>query len=627
MQEASKQQTEPQETEENIPENDIAKQRSETAEKLGALMSILNITEAYYIDDYNDVDYFPVISECTKSLFADGRLIDIQDMFGDSLNLDVPDDEILGNELHKLWEEFNEQQKREVILKVHSLNEDEFNHLDYDRTSELQRSFPDGSLKLVSPDKWPDLLNELSQKLGNGEKTLILFDQDLTKAKDERFKNGTTKGQNLILEIKGSNIKDNVFCALITHLIQDTSKELEARDSIINDLDNKLERSDFLALTKERIQTPELLCDGIKKALLNGYFEEIKDKSIDIITKAYDNASKAFQQLDTYDFDHTILRSSYGEGVWEASTLFRITENIYEQEVRKLMIEKGYAKNINPILKQSKLISDIKFEITPGLNPYKTKYKLRHQDLYDAGEEINRLHLPIENGDIFQVTEGTGRNKYFILIGQECDLMMRTKPLGSRSSVNAVGSLVEIKSYTIEDLKAKIDGSNRSGTPNHFYANKFKLDYFRSGTTDVGVALFTEGHTVNLDMLDLCVFQNDGKSILDLNTPFDTDLVNSAWQHRYNKLIAKFKKDADNLDIMLAQVNSLRNQEKTLIKTKIYPKLSLTGSLGKQSNYERRRFDFGIKRAMRLKPSGAKYLLERYYKHLSRTAEPHDFAN
>jgi hypothetical protein len=48
--------------------------------------------------------------------------------------------------------------------------------------------------------------------------------------------------------------------------------------------------------------------------------------------------------------------------------------------------------------------------------------------------------------------------------------------------------------------------------------------------------------------------------------------------------------------------------------------------LGKINCYESKKFDFGIKRVMHLKPAGANYLLERYYRHLSRTAEPHDFA-
>ncbi|HLX54313.1 MAG TPA: hypothetical protein VKR58_10245, partial [Aquella sp.] len=380
----------------------------------------------------------------------------------------------------------------------------------------------------------------------------------------------------------------------------------------------ELVRGDFLALTKERIKNPELLCDGIKKTLLNRYFESVKDKSISLIEKARTNTSMLFQALDTYDFDTTILRSSYNEGVWEGNTIFRIVNNIYEEEVKKLMINLNYPKIINPILKLSKEISDVEFEIEPEKEPYKQKYKLRHQDIYENGDHINKLFLPIENGDIFEITDGTGKG-YYILIGQECDLMMREK--GSRGS--QFSTLAKINLMNKDQYVAELAKNN------NYLANKFELYYFEEGTTKVGIVSFLTTSNVDFNMLDLCVFNEEGESKLDITKQFDTDLLSTSWENRYKKIIKGCTSEAKKLDMLLSEIKA-RNLPATVrdpIVKSILPNLGIFSPIGKSDSYENNIFNFGFRRVRRLKSFHAKYLLERYYRHLSRTAEPHDFAS
>src|SRR5690606_38544004 len=122
----------------------------------------------------------------------------------------------------------------------------------------------------------------------------------------------------------------NIVCALITHLITEVKKELPERDKIVKESDGALSKNDFFALTKKRINDPEKFCDGIKKTLLNEYCEKIKEEATEIIEEAYKEVLTKLNELDTYDFDHIILRSSYGEGVWEVNTLMRIANNFYD---------------------------------------------------------------------------------------------------------------------------------------------------------------------------------------------------------------------------------------------------------------------------------------------------------
>ena len=598
--------------------------RTSNANKLGELLGLLNIKEAYYIDDYNKMDPLPLIITVSKKLFKEQRAEEILAFFASGIQINVPDDDAFGEQIYKVWAEISEDEKEQIANSILSLNNNGLDTYDYVRTKELQKSFPNEYLKLINPDEWEETFKQLETTYVNEEKVLLLFDQDLSNAEAVRFKNGTSKGQHLIHSVKKSSIKDNVYCALITHLIADTSQELIERNKIIEDLNKTLSERDFFALAKDRIKTPDLLCDGIKKTLLNGYCEEIKDYSKKIIEDAQANTLKRIVELDTYDFDHTVLRSSYSEGVWEMNTLFRIAGNIYSDEVKSLMIKMNYPKNVNSYIKKAKTISDVRFNIEPETLPYKQKFGLRHQDIYEKGEIINKLHLPLENGDVFSITDGKGKG-YYILIAQECDLMMRTNPPGFRSTETA--TLLKIKNFTrktLDEIIVKFYETNRFD--NHFFSNKFKLDYFNNETNDIGLVKFTEAYIVNLDVLDLCVFDSDGKAIVDLSVTFDIDLVSSAWEHRCLKVFETFKKNADLLDKLIPEVNKLNADVRDKIKKRITTKLGLSEDLGKSDNYSNRKFDFGIKRIMRLKADGAKYLLDRYYKHQSRTAEQHDFA-
>jgi len=205
------------------------------------------------------------------------------------------------------------------------------------------------------------------------------------------------------------------------------------------------------------------------------------------------------------------------------------------------------------------------------------------------------------------------------LIGQECDLMMRNT--GSRSSKNTIATLVKIATFEIDTLKSKLLDSN------HYFANKFRLDYFESGTSKVGVAQFLNFTNIDLNILDLCVFNVNGDAILDLNNlNMDTELLSTSWEKRFNIMSTNCRTEADKLDLLIPEVNKLAKAIRDPILKKIYPNLGVSSQIGTAISYNGRIYKFGIKRIMRLKNFGANYLIDRYYKHLARTAEPHDFA-
>ena len=483
--------------------------------------------------------------------------------------------------------------------------------------------FPDGLLVSVSPQEWDEVKDTIDQNIGRSGKVLVFFDQDLRGAGGKFL---VTKGENLIKEIKEKPFRNRIICTLLTHLIPNTGGELLYRQTVLTHFDGQLKKGDFFALTKVRIDDNALLSDGVKKVLLNKFCEFIKDKSIRIMKTAYGKVVSDIKNMDTYDFDHTVLRSSYEEGVWEAETLFRISRNLYDLEVKKLMIAKSYPARVNKQIKQAKAISDIRFRIGTNIEPYTEKYKLRSHDIYEPGSVIGPLHLPLENGDIFEVTTGKHSGKY-ILVAQECDLMMRTNPLGTRSA--KLATLLPITSYNTEALRLEmIKHFNKFVKKNHFLSNRFQLDYFNYGTNDIGIVNLGSAIIADLDVLDLVVFNPNGNAQMNIESNFNINLVSTSWEHRYYKLHQKYKDEATLQKSLINELPKVLGQFRDKFKSKIYSKISTVKDLGPLVTFDNvATFSFGIKRIMRLKPVGAKYLLDRYYKHLSRVAEQHDFAD
>ena len=610
-----------------MPATQITSSEPSAPERLNQLLRLMNIEEVYYVDDLFDYDPLPDVVSHAKDLYAANKKDALEKMFGKGIKTNVPNVEIFGNEIEKHWEKLGGETKKEIVSKMSTAV---FDSTDYDRTSDLKSYFPKGTLKTVNPDDWHSIFSGIERKYKSSQKkVLILFDQELKHAQGERFRNGLTTGTDLIHSARQSKAGKNIVCALITHLIAEVSKELPERDKIVEESGGALSKNDFFALTKKRINQPEKLCDGIKKVLLNEYCEDIKEQATGIIEEAYREVINKLHRLDTYDFDHTILRSSYGEGVWEVNTLMRIANNLYDQKIKELMVKKKFAKGVNPAIKRAKELSDITFKVPASHQPYKEKLTLRHNDIYHSGDHINKLHLPLENGDVFKIYEGSGQGLY-ILVAQECDLMIRTNRGGSGGVRTAkTAMLLKLKTFSLDELERDEETHfKNSGMVMHFYANKFKLEYFTPGKKDIGIVLFNSEFRVDLNALDLTVFHPDGKAEIDLTVGrFDTDLVSASLEMRYEKLLKHYIKKNKIISELTPKLSACNKPTKQQILSSMGCKLAPLHNIGKATVYSTDKFNFGIKRIMRLKSDGATYLLDRYYKHLSRKAEPHDFVS
>lgn len=595
----------------------------DTIAKFGKLLKELNITSAFYVDDYNCQIEFPVVSGIVKTLLDKGEREKISDGLSDVINTGLPETSLILDDFSKKWEELDSTKRAEIFKQVSALDDATFSREDFERTMQLKAIFPDKSLSLISPDEWNEKAKELEGKLKDDEKILVIFDQDLSRANHDDFKTGRIKGDDLIVAIKKSSLWEKSYCTLITHVIETVPQEFEKRKLIAAGNKGGLQEKEFFALSKKRNENPELLCDGIKKAILDRYFELIKSKSIALIAEAQTKVIEDINKIDTYDFDQSILISSVEEGVWEVETLLRVANIIYDDRIKNLMKDKKYAEEVNPSIRKAKKISDIRFQIPSDIYPYKDSDEIRRSEIYLKAELLNPLNSPLQNGDIFEVYEGSGLGTY-ILLGQECDLAIRKD--GTRES--KFGNLCKVEEKSIDDVIKEIQKfASAHGVQNHYLFNKFILDYFKESDEKVGVINFKKTVLVDLNALDLVVFNHEGKATTLNISKVNYNVLSHSWELRHKKLTKYYeiqKKELQEFEKVLSSLPS--DSINNVILQRLNSPLSLTTPIGNQITYLGGIFEYGIRRIKRLRSPYSSNMLDKYGKYLARTGDLHDFA-
>ncbi|MBK9017981.1 MAG: hypothetical protein IPM82_30245 [Saprospiraceae bacterium] len=329
-----------------------------------------------------------------------------------------------------------------------------------------------------------------------------------------------------------------------------------------------------------------------------------------MLEAAFSHAIDKVKKLDTYDFDHVVLATSYSEGVWEAFTFQRIAQILYDDAIHFEMVRQNYVPQLNKDLRVSKKIRELEFKHVVLSSPYTEKFKLRHQEFYLDGSVINPLHFPVENGDIFEIIRGKEKLQ-FILIGQECDLAIRADGKGKPEKEGIrklqVGTLLRI--------------DHAVGLDKH--GHNFQLDYFILDTWKPAWVEFNNPVFVDLNFLDLTAFHPDGLAQLTLTEELENiNHLSFAWEKRYIRI----------KEHLQTQINAARIKIKLVKgkhKNKLIPDLLPTFAFLENLlslTYKDDTISLGIQRIKRLRSPYSKNLLDKFTRYQSRGADAHDFA-
>jgi hypothetical protein len=417
------------------------------------------------------------------------------------LGATIPDDRDVRRQQFRLaWQKLTTEKQSDLTKKIltHTTGKDQPTPNDYGVATTLQEIIGQGRLVALSPADWQKQEAEIVAKAAT-VRSLVLFDQDLSLAGGS-----ATGGMGLIKNLLGKDTSANLLYGLLTHTAT-MANQHERWEELSRE--PGIERDRFIVVPKQWLnQDPVGFARMLKLVALSPDCQKLKTKIKTLLEYASTAASKHVDAISVFDFDHVVFRGSYDEGLWEPDVLFRLHGMFHRTELRKSAHRDA---ELLTLLEKLRTVSLIPTNCET--NPSPSSWRLQQQDMYEPGDYINGLHLPIEVGDIFQKTDG-GSTKSFVLVGQPCDLMVRSD--GKRSPEITDVILLEIAPLETQKAYTEI------------------LPYFGEDRSKQHYAMFRRVHVVDPCVLDLCVFNNDGAATMDLSAVCPS-LVAPAWKKRF----------------------------------------------------------------------------------------------
>lgn len=578
-----------------------ANQLKETQEALQQLFEMEGIKQVICVDDHYREFPGDFINDVIGNLetLDFGSLGQIPEKIADLKDIKFWEDdeaETWKSQLKKKWEDADVEKKRNLIYQINQL----FPHIpDFDKDNDIKHSgilenILDPSIgvefKGISFTEWKNSSDNLLKE-EMVDQTLFLFDRDFSKEGGSK-----EEGIKIIQNLQGK--EKQIWCGLLSHTF--TSKdEYKTWKEFADKYD--IDKDRFVLIAKVRLTEDQLgFARMLRLTVMNKYCENLKDKVSDIIKETFEESQRKIDELDIYDFEHIVFRSSYEEGIWEPDTLFRLYNIYQKRNARQRAFDDPDLRACTGKIRElsSISISNIDEHISE-------LWRIQRQELYEEREYINNLHLPIDLGDIFQKTDGNSRKK-FILLAQPCNLMVRADaPKGKRAHDFNEVVLAEI----VDEPKDPIDS--------------YELLYFDDKTGNHKYVYFRNTYTVLLCILDLCVFNKNGQAKMASNDICPASIPPS-WEIRFKILKKLFER------IIKRYKKSMEKKYDKTILDLLLPKSSFYKSRGLfeakidlKKNKESIIYD--CQRIGRLCFPRAGEMLTKYAHYISRSAFEHDF--
>lgn len=394
-------------------------------------------------------------------------------------------------------------------------------------------------------------------------KPCILLFQDVTSTSYKEFEadlknamHGTTNSFIAIVDKMLGNGEPNGL-KIANEYITTISKENKLKPypfiltSTATDEPEKLEDYNLLVVSKQSQTLIEDMCKTISINAYSKIFQFFQKTISDSLAKAAETASKNRNNI-AY-----IVNKANEEGMlpYEAILIwFENALNLYTNAAIYSDGNLGFTSTIG----LSKLISKVNDDEENLLNDFKSHLKeLNTNEIFDYS--INVKHLPVAPGDVFTSNEG-----YFVLIGQACDLSLRSDLKRGSKLAKIITASFEVPGAG-KKYKAKVIKDN----PEYI-----KLNFFRNEKQEIGFLKIElpAKKTLYLDfpVLDLCMYNSDGKGTIDISKQLEKPLKNyfaEVYVAHYTNLQEEIKKIVEIPEeiktLLKEKTNSLFTYDKT----------------------------------------------------------------
>jgi len=455
----------------------------------------------------------------------------------------------------------------------------------------------------LSMGEWRSRKEEFAGSDADGG-LLLLFDENF-----EREGLGERDGVIEVVKLLADKQRTTpVYCGLLTHKYEPDGEVPQWEATIEAE---GLDGNQLMVISKRRLKgDPMGFARMLKLLALAPQCNQLLNRVAGIIETGVKSAlAECRKQVNVYDFEHLVFEASRREGVWEPDTLVRILRLFLTEHVRTEALVNAEVCDLASKIRDVSLIGTV----SGGATRHES-WRIQRREMYLEGVALNRLHLPLDLGDIF-CRKGTngGRDRLYILVGQPCDLMVRTD--GKRRYRVYEANLLEVQDAQDQTGKREVEGAvlveilAKPGTGTH------ELRYWDDADGHSWCVNLRAVHTVKLWVLDLCVFREDGKGAMGLDDALPDGLI-PAWQERFS-LVQKEVRKALDADERHAKANMPAND------SALRPAAITSSNDAKfygTADREAKSVSFGIERIARYQQPFTGGLLRDYARHIAREA-------
>lgn len=442
--------------------------------------------------------------------------------------------------------------------------------------------------------------------LSDGVPTLLLFDRSFAGEGQSE-----TAGEELVRGVLQNADFAHVKVGLLTHTATDIGNEQEIARLIASGLgDNP---RPVVVVAKSRLKSDDTAFpEALRMVLFAEELEAFRLHAIEALRASSKAEVDLLASVDQYALMAT-FESARKEGLFETDNVTRMARAPGVRELTARFRDEGF---IVSTLSKLRNAAAVQLYFSGAERPVELP-ALVWQERFDPKEHLEGLSLPLEVGDIFRVFDllGSGKDRYYVLLTQQCDLSVRHR--GERANDSGTFILTRLVEASWDSKK------NQYSPPKGHQAN---IGQFFDGSEAPWYLNFALRLHVPSLALDACVVHPSGRSVIGPETAAPHTL-SASWEKRIVILRKSAKTIIDKMALAHSALTITKGQEVPGNRAMENLGAALAGGVVQGSsaltarvNVEDRTVEYGIERISRVVGTAAIGLFALAAQHQARPA-------
>lgn len=521
-------------------------------------------------------------------------------------NGELREPDALDNQLIQHWKDMPKE-KKEQLFKIFNIEDTiELTEQAVDSLSEMLKGTIEVKKEGVS--NWCQAQEKLIKGHSKNEgRLLVLFDLNLknidTRANniDGRFDKA---GYQLVKKVlDGGN--HHIIPGIMTNEALEEEQELKLSEEQFN------MGTTAAVIMKKRLQEPQAMVKGLEMVVTAHALYEMGTAVQDAFKLVAKEKSWGNVELPAL---FKIAKSAEKEGCHASESLLRLMQS---RSSDRLSFEVRHTCMHNSSIKLLDNFNGEWYKVFLNSNEALDEIDnmpLSYQDSYISGQDLATYHMPTYLGDIYEIHGLTIGSNFYILLHQPCNISVRND--GKRKT----GEQVLVLAKLIEKKNQKSISQSTISLPSPFKMENNASDLSSGQGSCFYNVDFLDYLYLPPWLLDLCVYNNEGKAITFGENGLSDGPLEYGWKSRGQEILTIIKDKSERYKELI-QKDELQEDDE-IAKLLCLAVFGLSGLKWDIKHDASGQYDFCIKRVARLRSNIAEGILTEFARYQSRAAYP-----